>query len=81
MTDVQCVKWKRRCEVQWEELEQINERLRFCHSCNQAVHRVSSQHELERMATLGRCVALIEPDIPLIVGRPAAVEYACRTKK
>jgi len=75
VTDVHCAGWQRLCDRQWEQLEAINDELRFCHACQLAVHRVTSQPELERMAALGKCVALLGDGVAPKVGRPASAQY------
>ena len=59
MTDVHCARRQGPCERQWEHLESLGEDLRFCHACQLAVHRVTSQDELERLMARGKCVALV----------------------
>lgn len=60
MTDIQCIKWQKRCERQWEDLEEVSYRVRFCSQCNHAVHRAESMHELQELAQEGKCAAYFE---------------------
>ena len=59
MTDVHCARGQGPCERQWEHLESLGEDLRFCHACQLAVHRVTSQADVDRLVALGKCVVLL----------------------
>jgi len=73
---VHCGHWQRLCEKRWEQLEVVGENLRFCHTCQHAVHRVNSLAELAQLAGMGKCVALFEEEEFRTMGLPRHEAYS-----
>ena len=78
MTDVHCARRQELCECQWEHLEILGDDLRFCHTCQLAVHGVVLQSELERLMARGKCVAFVGEVSPGSVASPARRTDAAR---
>ena len=57
---VHCIAWALECSQRWHDMELINERMRFCHTCNKAVHLVRTSEDLRRLSSEAKCVAIVE---------------------
>lgn len=76
MTDVHCGQWHRLCDKRWEQLEDVGDNLRFCHTCQHAVHRVTSLAELAQLAGMGKCVARFDKEGVETMGLPRHEAYS-----
>lgn len=61
-----------RCSRQWSQLSAISgeSNVRYCATCQSAVHRVRTEGEFEQEAAAGHCVALDLGGDQYLVGDP-----------
>ena len=70
----------KRCRARWQKLEPVqgDTSIRYCATCERAVHLCQTDEDLSKHSALGRCVAL---EIPVVgvahIGQPLAIHDTC----
>lgn len=62
------------CNQRWDNLtDQGKDGMRFCSACEEDVHWCSSQNEVIKAKSKGRCVAFMKPRGEVTLGKPIGI--------